>query len=101
MSNFPEQIRLLALLVVRPSAAMSDILDRGSLLAASLAALAAGFALRPFGFSLYTPLLILAVAYVPGVLLIASRRCRWQSRRAWSRPRRLSWPPRAGSTSPS
>lgn len=48
---------------------MGDILDRGSLLFASLATLAAGFAL-PFG-SFYTPLLLLAVVYVPGVLLIA------------------------------
>jgi len=46
---------------------MSGILDGGSLLFASLAALAVGL-LYPFGF--YTPLLLLAAAYVPGILLI-------------------------------
>lgn len=49
---------------------MGDILDRGSLLFASIATLAAGF-LLPFG-SFYTPLLLLAVVYVPGVLLVAA-----------------------------
>jgi tetratricopeptide (TPR) repeat protein len=46
---------------------MGAILDRGSLLFASLAALAAGLS---FPFSFYTPLLLLAAAYVPAILLI-------------------------------
>lgn len=48
---------------------MSAILDRGSLLFASLAALAVGWF---YPSSFYTPLLLLAAAYVPGILLIAS-----------------------------
>jgi tetratricopeptide (TPR) repeat protein len=57
----------------QPAAAMSDILDRGSLLFASLAALAVGFLLGrgSFAFSFYTPLFVLAVFYVPGVLLLS------------------------------
>lgn len=57
----------------QPTAAMSDILDRGSLLFASLAALAIGFLLgrAGFGISFYAPLLVLAVFYVPGVLLLS------------------------------
>ncbi len=54
---------------------MSGILDRGSLLFASLAALAAGLlASAPEGlrFSFYTPLLVLAIAYVPGLLLLSA-----------------------------
>ena len=46
---------------------MGGILDQGSLLFASLAALATGL-LSPMHF--YTPLLILAGAFVPGILLI-------------------------------
>jgi tetratricopeptide (TPR) repeat protein len=55
---------------------MSAILDRGSLLFASVATLAATFLLGaigpelPIGF--YTPLLVLAVFYAPGVLLLAT-----------------------------
>lgn len=51
---------------------MSAILDRGSLLFASLAALADAFLLgrAGFQFSFYTPLLVLAVFYVPGVLVL-------------------------------
>jgi hypothetical protein len=63
------QLKLLVALWYRPASAMGDILDRGSLLFASLAALATGF-LFPFG-SFYTPLLLLAVVYVPGLLVIA------------------------------
>src|SRR5581483_4590966 len=57
----------------QPTTAMSDILDRGSLLFASLAALAIGFLLGRAGFaiSFYTPLLVLAIFYVPGVLLLS------------------------------
>jgi len=56
----------------QPTAAMSAILDRGSLLFASVAALAVGFLLgrAGFGISFYTPLLVLAVFYVPGILLL-------------------------------
>lgn len=68
-------LKLLLLLLFRPAAAFSAILDRGSLLFASCAALAAGFAesrLVPGpAFSFYMPLLVLAAVYVPGVLLIA------------------------------
>ncbi len=62
---------------MRPGAAMGEILDRGSLLFASITVLAvsllanAGPAFRaPFSF--YTPLLVLAVVYVPGVLLLSN-----------------------------
>ena len=49
---------------------MGDILDRGSLLFASLAAVIAALALQlPIPF--YTPLLMLAAVYVPGLLLLA------------------------------
>ncbi len=55
---------------------MSRILDRGSLLFASLAALVAGLLVDgdvPFlHFSFYTPLLVLAIAYVPGVLVLSA-----------------------------
>ena len=52
---------------------MSDILDRGSLLAASVAVLAVSFLLARagFGISFYAPLLVLAVVYVPGALLLS------------------------------
>lgn len=67
---------LLVRLWFRPVAAMGEILDRGSLLFASLVAIAVGFGLRagllPFAFSFYMPLLILAVVYVPGLLLLGS-----------------------------
>lgn len=49
---------------------MSDVLDRGSLIFASAAVLAVSLALGHFSF--YLPLLILAVAYVPGVLGISA-----------------------------
>jgi len=59
----------------QPASAMSAILDRGSLLFASLAALAVGFLLgrSAFAISFYSPLLVLAVFYVPGLLLL----CKW------------------------
>jgi tetratricopeptide (TPR) repeat protein len=63
-------LRLLLLLWVRPVAAMGEILDRGSLLFASLAVVAATIVTRsPVPF--YMPLLVLAAIYVPGLLLIA------------------------------
>jgi tetratricopeptide (TPR) repeat protein len=62
----------------QPGAAMSAILDHGSLLFASLAVLAVSVPLVPplkytwpwLSFSFYTPLLLLAVVYVPGILLL-------------------------------
>lgn len=70
-----EHIKLLFRLWWRPVDAMGAILDRGSLLAASIAALAVGFALASASiarFSFYMPLLVLAVIYVPGLLLVAA-----------------------------
>ena len=68
-----ENSKLLLLVFWRPAAAMSAILDRGSLLYASLATLAVSLLLRLSGpaFSFYIPLLVLAVVYVPGVLLLS------------------------------
>jgi tetratricopeptide (TPR) repeat protein len=67
---------LLFQLWFKPAAAMSAILDRGSLLFASIAALCATlllkFAAPELPLSFFTPLLVLAVAYVPGTLLLAS-----------------------------
>jgi tetratricopeptide (TPR) repeat protein len=67
---------LLLRLWTRPSAAMSDILDRGSLLFACIAVLIVTSAIKfsvPWlvtGF--FMPLLGLAVVYVPGLLLLAT-----------------------------
>jgi tetratricopeptide (TPR) repeat protein len=66
-----DQIRLLFRLWLRPAAAMGDILDRGSLLFASIAVIAASLALRP-PLPFYFPLLILAVVYVPGLLFLGN-----------------------------
>lgn len=59
-------------LFYQPAAAMGAILDQGSLLFASLAVLAISF-LSPVRatVSFYTPLLVLAIVYVPGVLLLS------------------------------
>jgi Flp pilus assembly protein TadD len=70
-------LKLLVRLLAQPAAAMSDILDRGSLLFASLAAIGVTLLLKwsaPYGlpFSFYTPLLVLAAVYVPGVLLLGN-----------------------------
>jgi tetratricopeptide (TPR) repeat protein len=70
-----DHLKLLALLWARPTAAMGAILDRGSALFALAVALAASFALRtaaglPFGF--FMPVVILALVYVPGVLLLSA-----------------------------
>ncbi|MCX6630758.1 MAG: tetratricopeptide repeat protein [Candidatus Solibacter sp.] len=60
----------------QPAGAMSAILDRGSLLFASAAVLAATLLLKftapwlPISF--FTPLLVLAVVYVPGTLVLAT-----------------------------
>jgi len=60
----------------QPAGAMSAILDRGSLLFASIAVLAATLLLRTSApdlpISFFTPLLVLAIAYVPGTLVLAT-----------------------------
>jgi tetratricopeptide (TPR) repeat protein len=70
-----DSMKLIFRLLYQPVAAMSAILDRGSLLSASLSVVAVSFALQrgaanwmrlPF----YGPLLVLAVVYVPGILLL-------------------------------
>ncbi len=67
-----DNLRLLLRLLYRPASAMGAILDRGSLLFASAAVLAASLWLKinapwlPFSF--YAPLLVLAAIYVPGAL---------------------------------
>jgi tetratricopeptide (TPR) repeat protein len=68
-------IKLLAGLWRRPASAMGAVLDRGSALFAALAALAAALLLRsaaslPFGFIM--PVIVLALVYAPGVLLIGA-----------------------------
>ena len=72
-----ESLKLLLRLLSQPVAAMSAILDRGSLLWASLSVVVVSFGLQsaagnwvhlPF----YGPLLGLAVAYVPGILLLCA-----------------------------
>ncbi|MEO8369050.1 MAG: tetratricopeptide repeat protein [Candidatus Solibacter sp.] len=67
---------LLLKIWLQPAGAMSAILDRGSLLFASVAALAATvllkFAVPMLPFSFYMPLLVLAVVFVPGLLVLAS-----------------------------
>ena len=71
MSTIPDQIKLLFRLYRQPAGAMSRILDQGSLLFASAMVVIITLLLRTQAFSFYTPLLILAVFYVPGTLLIA------------------------------
>ena len=67
---------LLLKIWLQPAAAMSAILDRGSLLVASIAVLAATVLLKftnpwlPVSF--YMPLLVLAVVFVPGILVLAA-----------------------------
>src|SRR5437870_5456006 len=67
-----DNVKLLLRLFSQPAAAMSAILDEGSLLFASLAVLAVSL-LMPHWLpvSFYTPLLLLAVVYVPGAVLLA------------------------------
>lgn len=71
-----DNAKLLVWMWWKPAAAMSAILDRGSLLFASVAVIAASLLLQfnvrqwlPFSF--YSPLLVLAVFYVPGTLVLA------------------------------
>ena len=67
---------LLLRLWVSPVAAMSEILDRGSLLFASIAALLVTAVLKTnapwLAAGFFMPLLVLAVVYVPGVLLLVT-----------------------------
>ncbi len=68
-----ENVKLLLQLIRQPAAAMSAILDRGSLLFATLAVLAVTVVLQfsvRLPYSFYTPLFVLAAVYVPGTLLI-------------------------------
>jgi Flp pilus assembly protein TadD len=70
VSNLKSLLRLFW----QPAAAMSAILDRCSLLFASLAVLAVTFATPAramFSISFFTPLLVLAIVYVPGVLVLS------------------------------
>ena len=73
-----ENAKFLVRLIWQPAAAMGAILDQGSLLFSSVAVLAVTVLLGSspagaagFSFSFYTPLLVLAVAYVPGTLLLS------------------------------
>ena len=67
-----DNIKLLLRVFWQPAAAMSAILDQGSLLFASVAVLAVSLFYRSgLGIGFYMPLLVLAVAYVPGVLLLS------------------------------
>ncbi|MBZ5728559.1 MAG: tetratricopeptide repeat protein [Acidobacteriia bacterium] len=70
-------LKLLLRLYWEPGAAMSAILDRGSLLLASVSVAAVSLLLesgagRWLHFGFYVPLLVLAAVYVPGVLLLAN-----------------------------
>jgi tetratricopeptide (TPR) repeat protein len=70
-------LKLLLRLYARPAAAMSDILDRGSLLFAGLAVAFVSLlfnwrAPNASAFGFLAPLLLLAVVYVPGVLVLSN-----------------------------
>ena len=77
-----DNVKFLLRLFWQPAAAMSAILDEGSLLVASLAVLAVSL-LTPHWvpFSFYTPLLLLAVVYVPGAVLLAMLERQYLERR--------------------
>jgi len=65
-------LKLLFALWRRPAAGMGAILDRGSALFALLAALAASWllgAMAPLRLGILAPVIVLAVAYVPGTLI--------------------------------
>ena len=68
-----DNARTLLRLYWQPAAAMGAILDKGSLLFASLAVLITSF-LAPSNpsYSFYTPLLVIAVTYVPGILILSA-----------------------------
>jgi Tfp pilus assembly protein PilF len=63
-------VKSLLRLYWEPAAAMGAILDQGSLLFASLAVLIVSL-LSPVQVSFYTPLLVLAIVYVPGVFILS------------------------------
>jgi tetratricopeptide (TPR) repeat protein len=64
-------LQLLMRLLAQPAAAMSDILDRGSLLFASIAALAVSLLDAPFlHIPFYLPVIVLAAVYVPCILAL-------------------------------
>jgi tetratricopeptide (TPR) repeat protein len=65
-------IKLILRLYTAPGPGMSDILDRGSLLVPTAAVLVVSWVLGRSipGLSFYEPLLVLALFYVPGILLI-------------------------------
>jgi tetratricopeptide (TPR) repeat protein len=65
-----ESFKLLFRMYWQPAAAMSGILDGGSLLFASAAVLGVSLAMSSLGMSFDAPFLVLAVFYVPGTLLI-------------------------------
>jgi Flp pilus assembly protein TadD len=66
-----EHLGFLLSLYYRPAAAVGGILDRGSLLFACASVLLVSLAPSPVPFSFYLPLLLLAVFYVPGVLILS------------------------------
>jgi tetratricopeptide (TPR) repeat protein len=67
-----ENIKLLFRVFWQPAAAISAILDQGSLLFASVAVVAVSLLYKSgLAIGFYMPLLVLAVAYVPGVLLLS------------------------------
>jgi tetratricopeptide (TPR) repeat protein len=65
-------LKLMLRLYAQPGAAMSDILDQGSLLVPSAVVLVVSWVLGRSipALSFYAPLLVLALFYVPGILLI-------------------------------
>ena len=72
-----DQLKLLVRLYIDPAGAMGAILDRGSLLFATLSVLGLTLLLKTgIGydpqFAFYTPLLMLAAFYVPGILILAT-----------------------------
>jgi tetratricopeptide (TPR) repeat protein len=72
-----DSVKLLFRLLYQPASAMSAILDRSSLLYASLAVLAVSLGLQPavapwMRLPFYGPLLVLAVVFVPGLLALGS-----------------------------
>src|SRR5579872_3018493 len=67
-----DNTKLLLRLLWQPAGAMSGILDQGSLLFASIAVLLVSLLVQFRWFSFYTPLLVLAIVYVPGTLLVTN-----------------------------
>lgn len=67
-----ENLKLLLRLFTRPAAAMSDILDRASLLFSLVAVFCVSLLLRTrFDIGFFTALLLLAAVYAPGVLILS------------------------------